>query len=67
MGQAIALRTDFSAGRFRQLPKRSKDGGQVRRLLAIATVLDGASREDAAKIGGLHLGVGRHDLSRSRT
>ena len=33
--------------------KQAKDGGQARRLLAIAAVLDGASREEAAKIGGM--------------
>ena len=30
-----------------------KDAAQARRLLAIAAVLDGASREEAAKIGGM--------------
>ena len=53
MGQAIAVQTDFTAGQVRRLAKRAKDGGQARRLLAIASVLDGASREDAAKIGGM--------------
>jgi transposase len=53
MGQAIAVRTDFSVGEVHRFAKRAKDGGQVRRLLAIAAVLGGASREDAAKIGGL--------------
>ena len=33
--------------------KRAKDAAQARRLLAIAAVLDGASREEAAKIGGM--------------
>ena len=37
----------------RRLAKRAKDAGQARRLLAIAAVLDGASREEAAKIGGM--------------
>src|SRR4051812_47621160 len=53
MGQAIVLRTDSTAGEVRQLAKRSKDAAQARRLLAIAAVLDGASREDAAKLGGM--------------
>jgi transposase len=53
MGQAIPVRSDFSAGEVRQFAKRAKDAAQVRRLLAIAAVLDGASREDAAKIGGM--------------
>jgi len=53
MGQALAVRTDFSAGEVRRIAKRAKDAAQARRLLAIAAVLDGASREDAAKIGGM--------------
>ncbi len=53
MGQAIAVRTDYTAGEVRRFAKRAKGGGQARRLLAIAAVLDGASREDAAKIGGM--------------
>jgi transposase len=53
MGQAIAVRTDFTAGEVRRFARRAKDVAQARRLLAIAAVLDGASREDAAKIGGM--------------
>jgi transposase len=53
MGQAIAVRTDFTAGEVRRFAKRAKDVAQARRLLAIAAVLDGASREDAATIGGM--------------
>ena len=53
MGQAIAVETDFTAGEVRQFAKRAKDAAQARRLLAIAAVLDGASREGAAKIGGM--------------
>jgi len=53
MGQAIAVRTDFTVGEVRRFAKRAKDVAQARRLLAIAAVLDGASREDAAKIGGM--------------
>src|SRR4030088_1162825 len=53
MGQAIPVRTDYSAGEVRQFARRAKHAAQARRLLAIAAVLDGASREDAAKIGGM--------------
>ena len=53
MGHAIAVRTDFTSGEVRRFAKRAKDAAQARRLLAIAAVLDGASREDAAKIGGM--------------
>ena len=53
MGQALAMRTDLTASEVRSLAKRAKDAAQVRRLLAIAAVLEGASRTDAAKIGGM--------------
>lgn len=53
MGQAIPVRTDYTAGAVRQAAKRVKDAAQARRLLAIAAVLDGASRTEAAEIGGM--------------
>jgi transposase len=53
MGHAIPVRTDYTAGEVRRLAQRAKDAAQTRRLLAIAAVLDGASREEAAKIGGM--------------
>src|SRR5947207_6324463 len=53
MGQAIPVRADYKVGVVRQFAKRAKDAAQARRLLAIAGVLDGASRENAAKIGGM--------------
>jgi transposase len=53
MGQAIAVRTDYTAGEVRRFAKQAKDVAQARRLLAIAAVLEGASRADAAKVGGM--------------
>src|SRR5579862_9958075 len=53
MGTAIALRTDYSSKELRGLASRVKNAGQARRLLAIAAVLDGSLREDAAKVGGM--------------
>src|SRR6266540_5115767 len=53
MGQAVAVRTDYTAGEVRRLAKGAKDAAQARRLLAIAAVFDGASRTEAAKIGGM--------------
>ena len=47
MSVPIKLRGDFSAGDVRAVARRCKDGAQVRRLLAIATILDGHSRSDA--------------------
>jgi len=37
----------------------AKDSGQARRLLALATVYDGATRGEAAKIGGVTLQIVR--------
>ena len=53
MGQAVPVRADYTAGEVRRCAKCSKNVAQARRLLAIAAVLDGTSRQDAAKIGGM--------------
>jgi transposase len=53
MGQAIAVRQDFTAAELRRLATRTKDVAQARRLLAIAAILDGAPRAEAARIGGM--------------
>lgn len=53
MGSAIKIRTDYSAGELRRLAKVSRDVNQSRRLLSLAAVLDGMSREDAARVGGM--------------
>ena len=53
MGQAIAVRRDYTSGKLRRLAQRTKNAAQTCRLLAIAAVFDGASREEAAKIGGM--------------
>ena len=53
MSVSIRLRDDFSAGDVRAHARRCKDGAQVRRLLAIATIQDGGSRSDAALVGGV--------------
>jgi transposase len=53
----IPLRADFNAGLVRAAAKRSKDGPQARRLLALAAIYDGATRTEAAKIGGVTLQI----------
>ena len=53
MGKSIVLRGDFSAGELRGLAKRSHDGNLVRRLVALAAICEGKSREEAARIGGM--------------
>ena len=53
MSAAVELRDDYSAGELRKLAARSPNGNQARRLLALAAVCDGMSRDDAARIGGM--------------
>jgi transposase len=53
MSVPIKLRDDYSCVDVRAHARRCKDGPQVRRLLAIATILDGGSRSDAALVGGV--------------
>ena len=55
----IPLRADFDAQTTRAAAKRSKDGPQARRLLALAAIYDGSTRTEAAKIGGVTLQIGR--------
>ena len=59
MAAAIGVRGDFEAGALRAAAKRSKDGPQARRLLALAAIYDGATRSEAAKIGGVSLQIVR--------
>src|SRR5271157_3359496 len=54
---ALPLRDDFDAPTVRLAAKRSKDGPQARRLLALAAIYEGASRSEAAKIGGVTLQI----------
>jgi transposase len=55
----IPLRADYDAEMMRSAAKRSKDGPQARRLLALAAIYDGATRTEAAKIGGVTLQIVR--------
>ena len=57
MSAPIPLRLDFNASLLRGLARRTKDGPQARRLLALAAIYDGATRTDAAKIGGVGLQI----------
>lgn len=55
----IPLRADFDAARLRAAARGSKDAGQARRLLALAAVYEGATRTEAARIGGVTLQIVR--------
>ena len=57
MGAAIELRDDFDGATLRDLAKRSRDGAQSRRLIALAEVYDGRRRSEAARLAGVGLQI----------
>ena len=57
MRAGIELREDYTSEDLRLLARQSDDADQTRRLLAIAVILDGSSRTDAARTGGVTLQV----------
>src|SRR5262250_1939030 len=57
MSAAIPLRRDFDASQLRGFARKTKDGPQARRLLALAAIYDGGTRTEAAKIGGAGLQI----------
>src|SRR5689334_10962344 len=57
MSAPTPLRQDCDASQLRGLARKTKDGPQARRLLALAAIYDGATRTEAAKIGGVGLQI----------
>ena len=55
----VPLRGDFDALQLRRFARRTKDGPQARRLLALAAIYEGATRTEASKIGGVTLQIVR--------
>ena len=54
MGAPLAItRTDHTSAELRGLSNRCSDGAQVRRILALAMVLEGRSRTEAAGFNGM--------------
>jgi len=53
MSRPLPLRADFDGPGLRALARKTKDGPQARRLLALAAVYDGGTRTQAAEIGGV--------------
>lgn len=54
MGRALAItRTDHTSAELRSAASKSNDAAQVRRLLALALVLDGDARAGAAERSGM--------------
>src|SRR5215469_9197430 len=57
MSAPTLLRQDFDASQLRGFARKTKDGPQARRLLALAAIYDGGTRTEAAKIGGVGLQI----------
>jgi transposase len=55
----VPLRTDFDASALRCCARKTKDGPQARRLLALAAIYDGATRTEAANLGAVTLQIVR--------
>lgn len=55
----ISLRADYDAAQLRTVARKTKDGPQARRLLALAAIYEGATRTQAARIGGVTLQIVR--------
>lgn len=54
MGRPIEItRLDLSASALRELAARTRDGAVVRRLFGIALILEGHSREEAARLSSM--------------
>ncbi len=53
----IPLQADHDAGRFRVGAQESRDAGQTRRLSALGVIDDGATRSDAASVGGVRVQI----------
>jgi transposase len=58
MSIGLPLRKDFNAFKLRRIARNTRDANQARRALALASVYEGASRAQAAAVGG----VGRQIL-----
>ena len=53
MGSAISLRSDYDGDGLRRLARQTRDADQARRLLAVASIYDGGSRANAARLGSV--------------
>jgi len=65
MRAGVQIRSDYSATDLRGVARRSGDADQTRRVLALAVILDGGSRGEAARTGGVGLQVIRDWVLRS--
>lgn len=59
MAAAIGVRSDYTSSDLRGLARRSGNADQVRRLLAVALILDRGIRSETVKIAGVTLQIVR--------
>jgi len=59
MGSALSLRQDFDGAGLRLLALQTRDANQARRLLSLASIYDGGSRADAARLGSVTVQIVR--------
>jgi transposase len=59
MAAAIGVRSEYTLADLRQFARRSDDADHFRPLLAVALILDGGSRSEAAKVAGVTLQIVR--------
>ena len=59
MATAIGVRSDYTSADLRGFARRCRDADQVRRVLALAVILDGGSRSEAARMAGVTLQIVR--------
>jgi len=59
MATAVGVRSDYTSAELRRISRRCDDADQVRRLMALAVILDGGSRSEAAKVAGVTLQIVR--------
>ncbi len=57
MAAAIGVRSDCASADLRRFARVSGDPDQVRRLFAVAIILDGESRRETAKMAGVTLQI----------
>lgn len=53
MGSALSLRSDFDGSMVRRLARQTRNADQARRLLSLASIYDGGSRADAARLASV--------------
>jgi hypothetical protein len=66
MSAPIPLRQDFDVSQLRSLARRTKDGPQARRLLALAAIYDGVPEIDVSAMSARHSRVQSSTTTRMR-